>query len=236
MFSKKLNTNVCNRIIHNSSKTETTQMSINWWMDKQNVVHPYHRILCSLAKILSSCLRGGWEWAVARQTSLCMGFPRQAYWSGWPFPSPRGLPDPGIELASPALAGRLFTAGPPRNLWVLLSHKKEEVRYTMSWMNLKALCWMKSNTKDHILYDARNVQKRHIHRNRQPHRLVVARGLGSRIVGHDWATSLSLFTFLHWRRKWQSTPVFLPGESQGRGSLVGCRLWARTELDTTEVT
>ena len=42
-------------------------------------------------------------------------------------------------------------------------------------------------------------------------------------VRHDWATSLSLFT--HWRRKWQPTPVFLPGESQGQGSLVGCRLW-----------
>ena len=39
-----------------------------------------------------------------------------------------------------------------------------------------------------------------------------------------------------WRRKWQPTPVFLPGESQGRGSLVGCRLWGRTESDTTEVT
>ena len=55
-------------------------------------------------------------------------------------------------------------------------------------------------------------------------------------VGHDSATSLSLFTFMHWRRKWQPTPVFLPGESQGRGSLVGCRLWGRTELDTTEAT
>ena len=55
-------------------------------------------------------------------------------------------------------------------------------------------------------------------------------------VGHDRATSLSLFTFMHWRKKWQPTPVFLPGESQGRGSLVGCRLWGRTELDTTEVT
>ena len=49
--------------------------------------------------------------------------------------------------------------------------------------------------------------------------------MGSWRVGHDWATSLSLFTFMHWRRKWQPTPVFLPGESQGRGSLVGCRLW-----------
>ena len=36
-------------------------------------------------------------------------------------------------------------------------------------------------------------------------------------VWHDWATSLSLFTFMHWRRKWQPTPVFLPGESQGWG-------------------
>ena len=45
--------------------------------------------------------------------------------------------------------------------------------------------------------------------------------MGSRRVGLDWATSPSLFTFMHWRRKWQPTPDFLPGESQGRGSLVG---------------
>ena len=60
--------------------------------------------------------------------------------------------------------------------------------------------------------------------------------MGSLRVGHDWATSLSLFTFMHWRRKWQPTPVFLPGEFQGLGSLVGFRLWGRTESDTTEVT
>ena len=41
--------------------------------------------------------------------------------------------------------------------------------------------------------------------------------MGSLRVRHDWATSLSLFTFMQWRRKWQPTPVFLPGESQGRG-------------------
>ena len=45
-----------------------------------------------------------------------------------------------------------------------------------------------------------------------------------------------LFTFMHWRRKWQPTPVFLPGESQRQGSLVGCSLWGHTESDTTEVT
>ena len=60
--------------------------------------------------------------------------------------------------------------------------------------------------------------------------------MGSLGVEHNWATSLSLFTFMHWRRKWQPTPVFLPGESQGQGSLVGCRLWGRTESDTTEAT
>ena len=42
--------------------------------------------------------------------------------------------------------------------------------------------------------------------------------MGSLGVGHDWVTSLSLFTFMHWRRKRQPTPVFLPGETQGRGA------------------
>ena len=60
--------------------------------------------------------------------------------------------------------------------------------------------------------------------------------MGSLRVGQDWVTSLLLFTLMHWRRKWQPTPVFLPGESQGRGSLVGCRLWGRTESDMTEAT
>ena len=46
--------------------------------------------------------------------------------------------------------------------------------------------------------------------------------MGSLRVGHDWATSLSLFTCIHWRRKWQPIPVFLPGESQGQRSLLGC--------------
>ena len=60
--------------------------------------------------------------------------------------------------------------------------------------------------------------------------------MGSLKVGHDWVTSLSLFTFMDWKRKWQPTPVFLPGESQETGSLVGCRLRGRRESDTTEAT
>ena len=60
---------------------------------------------------------------------------------------------------------------------------------------------------------------------KEPGRL---QSIGLRTVGHNWETSLSLFTFMNWRRKWQPTPVFLPGESQGRWSLVGCCPWGRT--------
>ena len=70
-----------------------------------------------------------------------------------------------------------------------------------------------------------------IPRMEEPGRL---QSMGSLWVGHDWVTSLSLFTFVHWRKKWQPTPVFLPGESQGRGSLAGCHVWGHRELDTTE--
>ena len=58
--------------------------------------------------------------------------------------------------------------------------------------------------------------------------------MGFQRIGHDRETSLSLFTFMHWRRNWQPTPVFLPGESQRRGSQVGCCLWGCPESDTTE--
>ena len=58
--------------------------------------------------------------------------------------------------------------------------------------------------------------------------------MGSRRVGYDWATSLSLFTVMHWRRKRQPTPVFLSGESHGWRSLVGYSPQVRKESDTTE--
>jgi len=51
--------------------------------------------------------------------------------------------------------------------------------------------------------------------------------MGSLRVGHDWATSLWLFTFMHWRRKWQPTPVVLPGESHGQRSQAGYNPWGR---------
>ena len=62
-------------------------------------------------------------WTVAHQAHLSMGFPRQEYWSGLPFPSPGDLPDPQIEPESPTLAGGSFNTEPPVFVVVqLLSH------------------------------------------------------------------------------------------------------------------
>ena len=52
-------------------------------------------------------------WTVVHQDPLSMEFSSQEYWNGLPFPSPRDLPNPGIELASSILAGRFFTTEPP---------------------------------------------------------------------------------------------------------------------------
>ena len=61
-------------------------------------------------------------WTVAHQAPLSTGFPRQEYWSGLPFPSPRDLPNPRTELAAPASAGRFFTAKPPGSPSVEVRH------------------------------------------------------------------------------------------------------------------
>ena len=100
----------------------------------------------------------------------------------------------------------------PQFSWALI--KSQQVRLWLMAPHSSTLAWK-------------------IPRMEEPGRL---QSMGSRRVRHEWATSFSLFTFMHWRRKWQPTPVFLPGESQGQGSLVGCHLWGRTESDTTEAT
>ena len=62
--------------------------------------------------VIKSCLTLVTPWTVACQAPLSMGFPRQEYWSGFPFPSPGDFPDPGIKPTSPALAGGFFTVEP----------------------------------------------------------------------------------------------------------------------------
>ena len=60
-------------------------------------------------------------WTIAHQAPLSVGFSRQEYWSGLPFPSPEDLPSPGIEPMSPALTGGFFTSAPPGKpfLWLV---------------------------------------------------------------------------------------------------------------------
>ena len=63
--------------------------------------------------VAKSCLTLGTPWTVACQAPLAMGFPKQEYWSGLPFPSLGALSEPGIQPVSPALAGGFFTTEPP---------------------------------------------------------------------------------------------------------------------------
>ena len=103
----------------------------------------------------------------------------------------------------------------------IASLQMQLVRMRSSWIKEKAMAPHSSTLAWKISWTV------------EPGRLQSMRSLR---VRHAWATSLSLFTFMHWRRKWQPTPVFLSGESQGQGNLVGCQLWGCTESDTTEAT
>ena len=73
------------------------------WTGNEKIVVVY---LLSLVPLFMT------PWNIVCQAPLSMGFPRQEYWSGLPFPSPGDLPDPGTELTTPALAGRFFTPEP----------------------------------------------------------------------------------------------------------------------------
>ena len=144
----------------------------------------------------------------------------QDYWSGLPFPSPGDFPNPGSNSSLPhcrRILYRLGHQGSPCILYIELSilyiHTYSQNVGEGNGTLLQYSCL--ENPMDGGAWWA------------------AVHGVSK---SHDWTTSLSLFTFMHWRRKWQPTPVFLPGESQGRGSLVGCHLWGRIESDMTEAT
>ena len=179
-----------------------------------------------------------------------MGFPRQEYWRGLLFPFPGDLPDPEVTTIwlkwicllyswwsfytrkPPSAPIDLF--GESHTLCFVLHGLRGLVwlldlssRFWGSFLNLVALMSLTHLTL-YLFFS-----KWKIPWMEEPGWL---QSMGLRRVRNDQVTSLSFFTFMHWRRKWQPTPVFLPGESQGQGSLVGCRLWGHTESDTTEVT
>ena len=152
-------------------------------------------------KLLSHVWFFATPWTVAYKAPLFMEFSRQEYWRGLPFPSPGDLPHPGIEPGSPALQADALLSKPSITRMEKISGGAED-------RHSKRSAWDKS---DWHCQQASNRCWRD---------------------GWIWIwgslTSLSLFTFMHWRRKWQPTPVFLLGESQGWWSLMGCRLWDRT--------
>ena len=98
-----------------------------------------------------------------------------------------------------------------QNLSMMVLKQLKHLRSPFFWYNFDI--WLHIKEKGIALHSSTLAWK--IPWTEEPGRLQY---MGSLRVGHDWATSLSLFTFMHWRRKWQPTPVFLPGESQGRGA------------------
>ena len=145
--------------------------------------------------------------SVKPQHELAIGIPiSPCFWNALPSPS---LSHPSWLIQSPWLS---FLSHTGNSLWlsilnmVMLEKVMASHSSTLAWK----IPWME-----------------------KPGRL---KSMGLQRLGNYWATSLSLFTFMHWIRKWQPTPVFLPGESQGRGSLVGCCLWGCAKLDTTKAT
>ena len=187
-------------------------------------------------KLLSRVQLFATQWTVAYQAPPSMGFSRQEYWSGLPLPSPTNSPNIKILHQSD-----LFVTTEKPTL-THHYHPKFIVYIRVLRAVLSLVTWSCLT-----LWDLKDCSPL-LEKAMAPHSSTLAwkipwteepdglQSMGSRRVGHDWATSLSLFTFMHWGRKWQPTLVFLPGESQGRGSLVGCRLWGHTELDMTEAT
>ena len=149
-------------------------------------------------------------WTAAYQASPPMGFSRKEDWSG--------VPSPSYCLVVTIITRHHLS-------YEVLSKSNHHLKSELiNFPPVLLECFMATHS---------STLAWKIHWMEEPGRL---QSMGSLGVGHDWVTSRSLFLFMHWRRKWQPTPVFLPGESQRRGSPVGCHLWGRTESDTTEVT
>ena len=168
--------------------------------------------------------------------SSSMGFSRQECRSGLPFTSPGNLPDSGmgnsLSLSHQGSPSQLFTCQIIRailNTHITLLSWSSEIHVCVCFVIWISVLWI--SEKAMATHSSTLAWK--IPWTEEPGRL---QSMGSLRVGHDWATSLLLFTFMRWRRKWQSTPVFLSEESQRQRSLVGFRLWGRTESDTTEAT
>ena len=181
-------------------------------------------------------------WTVAYQAPPSMEFSRQEYWNGLPFPSPGYLPKSGIESGFPALREDALLSEPPGKPLCLLPFPAAALPRS-SWGS--ALCIF--GTKDpgaggviHSIAEPTGsftmlwgpAEEGAADASTPP-----GGGREMQPGAKDFCNSFPIGKN-HYFATWfvPGTPVFLLGESQGRGSLVGCRLWGRTESDTTEVT
>ena len=176
-----------------------------------------------------------------------MEFSRQEYWSGLPFPSPENIPEPGIKPRSPCIGRKILYylshQGSPLEAVMAREKQLQSGKDKPQHWNSRSSPWCCSIQPKPPLRVSMGFPG--TEGNGTPLQYSCLENPMDR--GAWWAavhgvaksrTRLNdfTFTFMHWRRKWQPTPVFLPGDSQGQGSLVGCHLWGRTESDMTEVT
>ena len=171
---------------------------------------------------------------VTHQAPLSMGFSRQEYWSGVPFPSPGDLPDPGIKPKFPPQTGGFFTTGSPGKPMCRHEHSTAQ-NFIPELLRLNCwpmwdTSWSDTNLPLPLLFRLQSCFVSlftliHDNSGREP----ACQCRRHNRCGLDiWVGKIP------WRRAWQPAPVFLPGESHEQRSLVGHRPWGCKELDMTE--
>ena len=155
-------------------------------------------------------------WAVAHQAPLTMGFPRQEYRSGLLLPSPGYLPDPAIKPISPAAPALQMDS-------LLLSHWESPCLHFVNLLwNRKKIMPQGADQKSFISF---KVSYEVVKNPPETQEKACIAGDMFSIPGSGK---------IPWRKKWQPTLVFLPGESHRQSSLTGYSPWGHKELDTTE--
>ena len=166
-------------------------------------------------------------WPVAHQASLSTGFPRQEYWSGLPFLFPGNVPDPGIKPASPALQVDYLPLGPLGSPQIT----NRNIRNSQ-WGRFCPLLGHLMACENIFVVINYDVGFWHLAGRGQ--------GLPRWCRGKESACQCRRRGFdpwlrkIPWRRKWQPTPVFLPGKSRGQRSLAGDSPWGCKEQEMTE--
>ena len=150
-------------------------------------------------------------WTATYQAPLSMGFSRREYWSGVPLPSPDTIDQ--VDLID------IYRTFHPKTMNFTFSSSAHGTfsRIDHSLGHKSSLGKFKKTVIMPIIFSDHNAVRLHVSYELHSSHMLVTK---SRTRLSDFT-----FTFMHWRRKWQPTPVFLPGESQEWGSLVGCLLW-----------